>query len=81
MLVLTRRTGESIMVGNDVKITVLDIRSDQVRIGVDAPRSVGVHRQEIYEQIARDNAAAIRDAHEMAEALRHVRPRQERSPD
>ena len=77
MLVLTRRTGQSIMIGNDVKVTVLEIRNDQVRIGVDAPRRVQVHRKEIYEQIARENAAAIREARSTTEALRRARPRQE----
>ena len=75
MLVLTRRVGQSIMIGNDVKVTVLEIRNDQVRIGVDAPRRVQVHREEIYEQIARENAAAIRDARQASEALRRARPR------
>ena len=73
MLVLTRRTGQSIMIGNDVTVTVLEIRNDQVRIGVAAPRSVQVHREEIYEQIARENEAAVRDARSAAEALRRGR--------
>lgn len=76
MLVLTRRTGQSIMIGNDVTVTVLEIRNDQVRIGVAAPRSVQVHREEIYEQIARENAAAVRDARSATEALRRARPPQ-----
>lgn len=80
MLVLTRRSGQSIMIGNDVKVTVLEIRNDQVRIGFDAPRRVQVHREEVYEQIARENAAAIRDVRSTADALRGVRPRQQRPP-
>lgn len=75
MLVLTRRSGQSIMIGNDVKVTVLEIRSDQVRIGVDAPRRIQVHREEIYEQIARENAAAIRDVRSTTEALSRARGR------
>ena len=70
MLVLTRRPGQSIMIGNDVTVTVLEIRNDQVRIGVAAPRSVQVHREEIYEQIARENAAAVEGVRSTAEALR-----------
>jgi carbon storage regulator len=70
MLVLTRRPGQSIMIGNDITVTVLEIRNDQVRIGVDAPRSIQVHREEIYEQIARENAAAVQGAQNTAQALR-----------
>lgn len=62
MLVLTRRPGESIVIGNDIVVTVLEVRSDQVRIGIDAPRSVGVHREEVYRQMADENAAAVESA-------------------
>ncbi|HSK95662.1 MAG TPA: carbon storage regulator CsrA [Euzebyales bacterium] len=75
MLVLTRRPGQSIMIGNDVTVTVLEIRNDQVRIGVAAPRSVQVHREEIYEQIARENAAAVEGVKRPPEALRARPPR------
>ncbi len=51
MLILTRRVGESLMIGDDVNVTVLDIRGNQIRIGVDAPRHIAVHRQEIYDRI------------------------------
>jgi carbon storage regulator len=57
MLVLTRRECESIMIGDEVTITVLDVRGNNVRIGVDAPRSVPVHRREIYDRILRDRAS------------------------
>ena len=70
MLVLTRRPGESIMIGNEVKVTVLEVRNEQVRIGVAAPRSVQVHREEIYLQIVEANTAAVRDAESTAAALR-----------
>lgn len=60
MLVLTRRTSESIVIGNDVVVTVLEVRGDQVRIGIDAPRSVQVHREEVYRQVAAENEAAVR---------------------
>ncbi len=51
MLILTRRIGESVMIGDDVTITVLGIKGSQVRMGIDAPKSVAVHREEIYERI------------------------------
>jgi carbon storage regulator len=57
MLILTRRECESIMIGDEITITVLDVRNNNVRIGVDAPRSVPVHRREIYERILRDRAS------------------------
>jgi len=54
-LVLTRRKDDSIFIGDDVRITIVDIRGDRVRIGVDAPRSVAVHREEVYEAIKAEN--------------------------
>ncbi|MAA85086.1 MAG: carbon storage regulator [Halieaceae bacterium] len=56
MLILTRRVGESLMIGDDVTITVLGVKGNQVRIGVDAPKEVAVHREEILDRI--ENAAA-----------------------
>lgn len=51
MLILTRRINETLIIGDDVKITVLNIQGNQVRIGIDAPKSVSVHREEIYNKI------------------------------
>lgn len=62
MLVLTRRPGESIVIGQDVVVTVLEVRHDQVRIGIDAPRSVQVHREEVFRQVAAENTAAVASA-------------------
>lgn len=70
MLVLTRRPGESIVIGNEVVVTVVEVRSGQVRIGIDAPRHIEVHRHEIYEQVRRENLAAVEDAGRAAEVLR-----------
>ena len=58
MLVLTRRAGESILVGDDIVVTVLEHGRDQVRIGIRAPRSVSVHREEVYREIMAANRAA-----------------------
>jgi carbon storage regulator len=55
MLILTRRVGESLMIGDDVTVTVLGVKGNQVRIGVNAPKEVAVHREEIYEKIRAEN--------------------------
>ena len=55
MLILTRRVGETVMIGNDVTVTVLGVKGNQVRVGVNAPRDVAVHREEIFERIKREN--------------------------
>ena len=57
MLVLTRSKDESIMIGDDIVVTVVDIGGDRVRIGIDAPRDVAVHRQEVYDRIKKANQA------------------------
>ena len=54
MLILTRRVGETVMIGNEITVTVLGVKGNQVRIGVNAPKDVAVHREEIYERIKRD---------------------------
>lgn len=51
MLVLTRRAHESIMIGADIVVTILEVRGDQVRVGIDAPRSVSVHREEVFREL------------------------------
>jgi carbon storage regulator len=56
MLILTRRVGETIMIGDNVTVTVLGVKGNQVRVGVNAPKEVAVHREEIYERIKREES-------------------------
>lgn len=58
MLILTRRVGESVMIGDNVTVTVLGVKGNQVRLGVNAPRDVAVHREEIYERIKTESGGA-----------------------
>ncbi len=57
MLILTRRAGETVMIGNDITITVLGVKGNQVRIGINAPKDIPVHREEIYERIQSEKNA------------------------
>lgn len=56
MLVLSRQKDESIIIGDDVEITIVDVRGDKVRLGITAPRSISVHRKEVYEAIQREKS-------------------------
>lgn len=67
MLVLSRQRDESIMIGDDVEITIVDVRGDKVRLGITAPKSIPVHRREIYDAIQREKA-------QKAEAEAHASP-------
>lgn len=67
MLVLSRQRDESIMIGDDVEITIVDVRGDKVRLGITAPKSIPVHRREIYDAIQREKA-------QKAEAEAHANP-------
>jgi carbon storage regulator len=59
MLILTRRVGETLVIGDDVNVTVLGVRGNQVRLGVNAPKEVAVHREEIYQRIQKENDSEI----------------------
>lgn len=56
MLILTRRIGEALMIGEDVTVTVMEVKGNQVRIGIKAPRDVEVHREEVYDRIKQEKA-------------------------
>jgi carbon storage regulator len=58
MLILTRKQGESVAIGDDIKVTVVEIQGKQVKLGVKAPREIAVHRQEVYEKIQEENIRA-----------------------
>jgi carbon storage regulator len=69
VLVLSRRPGESVMIGHDVVITVLEVRGDVVRVGIKAPREVQVHREEVYLELQKENQAAATASDSAADAL------------
>ena len=74
MLVLTRRVNQSIVIGKDVVVTVLEVRGDQVRIGVSAPRDVDVHREEVFAELQEANRSAASPSREAVTALRTLLP-------
>ena len=59
MLILTRKTGESLMIGTEVTVTVMAVNGNQVRIGINAPKDVAVHREEIYERVQAEKAQKV----------------------
>jgi len=72
MLALTRKVGESIIIGDNIELTVIAVTGDQIKLGIDAPRSVSIHRKEIYEQILKENKAAAASSNKGAEALKKL---------
>ena len=74
MLVLTRRANQSIMIGHDVVVTVLEVRGDQVRLGIRAPRSIDVHREEVFLELTRANRSAASPPAAALDNLDALRP-------
>ncbi len=88
MLVLSRKLNQSIMIGDDVRIIVVSVERDQVKLGIEAPRDVSVHRSEVYEEIQRMNRAAAQaapppsgDVPVSPESIAAARPRRTRRAD
>lgn len=73
MLALTRKINETIVIGNDIEITVLDIKGDQVKLGISAPKSVPIYRKEIYVQIQEENREAVTNAGDSIEVLKGLK--------
>jgi carbon storage regulator len=71
MLILTRRVGETVVIGNDVDVTVLGVKGNQVRLGVKAPREVSVHREEIYKRIKEEKQQSQKNASADTSRTRH----------
>ena len=85
MLVLSRQRDESIMIGDNIVVTIVDIRGDKVRLGIEAPTEIPVHRQEVYEAIQRENRQAAQIDPSLVRGLakrpRRDRPRPARPPE
>ena len=74
MLVLSRQRDETIMIGDDIEVTVVDIRGDKVRLGINAPKEISVHRTEVYDAIRRENRAAAQVKPEDLSGIGKVAP-------
>ncbi len=88
MLVLTRKRGQSLMIGQDVEISVIEISGDQVRLGINAPKSVTIHRKEVFDDICQENKAAAHvsfNSQELRKAMENLYPlkrsKEESGPD
>lgn len=65
MLVLSRRVGEKVRIGDDIELVIVEVKGDTVRVGIEAPRGVAIYRQEIYDAISRENVEAGKAPHEI----------------
>jgi carbon storage regulator len=81
MLVLSRQRDETIMIGDDIEVTVVDIRGDKVRLGINAPKEISVHRKEVYDAIRRENRAAAQVKPEDLSGLGKIGPKGGANPD
>jgi len=72
MLVFTRRKGESLVIGNEVEVTILSVGAGNVKVGISAPRHISVHRQEVFEAIKRENLAASKSQISNADLLKKL---------
>jgi len=72
MLILTRKSGESITIGDDVKITIVEIKGKQVRVGIEAPRSYIIHREEVYISIQEENRRAAKESPLSLKSLKNL---------
>ena len=82
MLILSRKTHESIMIGDQIEVSVVDIKGDQVKLGINAPRTVKVFRQEVYQAIQLENRAAARTGTDLPQLETMLQPREgEDSPE
>jgi carbon storage regulator len=72
MLVFTRKKDESLIIGNEIEVTILSVGSGSVKVGITAPRYISVHRQEVYEAIKRENVAASRSQIPSADVLKKL---------
>ena len=75
MLVLTRKKGQSIMLGDEIEISIVEVNGDAVRIGIKAPKELTIYRREIYEAIQEENIRAAKAAAELAAKLKNIAPR------
>jgi carbon storage regulator len=81
MLVLSRQRDETIMIGDDIEVTVVDIRGDKVRLGINAPKEISVHRKEVYDAIRRENREAAQVKPEDLSGLGKIVSRKEKKED
>ena len=81
MLVLSRQRDETIIIGDNIEITVVDIRGDKVRLGVSAPKEISVHRKEVYDAIRRENREAAQVKPEDLAALGKLSPKPPKDPE
>src|SRR5438552_15374131 len=81
MLVLARKSDETIMIGDDIEVTVVDIRGDKVRLGINAPKEISVHRKEVYDAIRRENREAAQVKPEDLSGLGKIAPRAQKKKE